>query len=86
MWLLLTLHMRLGGYIKDRGIAVMAVGAGAVVAFSWWGVNLLEVGLHSYGFTSGVAMYLYIFYGVQSVVLLLSLGDHLGRSARLNPA
>lgn len=86
VWLLLTLHMRLGGFIKDRGIAVMAVGAGAVVAFSWWGVNLLEVGLHSYGWTSGVAMYLYTFYGVQSVVLLLSLGDHLGRSARLNPA
>lgn len=86
VWLLLTLHMRLGGYIKDRGIAVMAVCTGAVVAFSWWGVNLLEVGLHSYGFTSGVGLYLQGFYLLQGIVLLLSLGDHMGRSARLHSA
>ena len=39
---------------------------------SWWGVNLLNVGLHSYGFTSGVAVTLYIVWGVESLVLALS--------------
>jgi hypothetical protein len=26
-----------------------------VVMWAWFGVNLLSVGLHSYGFTSGIA-------------------------------
>ena len=86
VWLLLTLHLRLGGYIKDRGIAAMAILAGMVVAFSWWGVNLMEVGLHSYGFTSGVAKNLYVYYGSQLVVLLLALGDHMGRVSQLRNA
>lgn len=86
IWLLLTLHMRLGGFIKDRGLAVMAIGAGCVVAASWWGVNLLEVGLHSYGFTSGVAKYLYLFWGTELLVLVLSLGDYRGRKARAGVA
>lgn len=77
IWLLLTVHLRLGGYIRDRGVCCMAIGAGMVVAASWWGVNLLNVGLHSYGFTSGVAKFLYIFWGSQGLVLVLSLGDYL---------
>ena len=52
---LAIVHARLGGYVKHFGIAIMAVLGGAVVAFSWWHVNLLGVGLHSYGFTDGVA-------------------------------
>ena len=38
---------------------------GTVVAFSWWGVNLLGVGLHSYGFTSGIHTALWTYYGIQ---------------------
>ncbi len=55
---LAMLHSRMGGYIRDFGLSVLAVLGGAVVIFSWWGVNLLGVGLHSYGFTSGVWMIL----------------------------
>jgi ABC-type transport system involved in cytochrome c biogenesis permease subunit len=79
LWLLLTLHLRMGGFIRDRGLSAMAIGCGAVVAASWWGVNLLNVGLHSYGFTSGVAKFLYLFWGSQLLVLILSLGDYMGR-------
>ena len=32
-----------------------------VVAIAWFGVNLLNVGLHSYGFTNGVALNLALF-------------------------
>ena len=38
---------------------------GTVVAFSWWGVNLLGVGLHSYGFTSGIHQALWTYYYIQ---------------------
>ena len=72
IWMLVVLHARLGGYIRDRGLANLAVLGGVVVSASWWGVNLLNVGLHSYGFTSGIAMSLYIYWGFEAVVLLIS--------------
>jgi len=40
-----------------------------VVAFSWWGVNLLGVGLHSYGFTAGLWFGLQLFWGIEVVVM-----------------
>lgn len=70
LWGLIILHARLGKYIRDLGIHMGAVSMGMVVAFSWWGVNLLGVGLHSYGFTSGIGLVLKIFWIVESVVLL----------------
>ena len=72
IWELLILHARLGGYIRDFGLCVLAVIGGAVVIFSWWGVNLLGVGLHSYGFTSGMWMILMSVYGVEALLLLLA--------------
>jgi ABC-type transport system involved in cytochrome c biogenesis permease subunit len=70
LWELIILHARLGGYIRDLGLAVMTVLGGVVIAFSWWGVNLLGVGLHSYGFTSGVLELLLLFYALEGLVLL----------------
>ena len=48
------LHGRAGGYLRTHGVCMAAALGGTVIAFSWWGVNLLGVGLHSYGFTSGI--------------------------------
>ena len=79
IWQLLTLHARMGGFIKDRGLAVMAVLGGVVVTISWWGVNLLNVGLHSYGFTSGVAQLLLGLWCIEGVVVLLAVFDHFRR-------
>jgi ABC-type transport system involved in cytochrome c biogenesis permease subunit len=70
---LLILHLRLGGYIRDFGLAVLAALNGCVVAFSWWGVNLLGVGLHSYGFTDGVAGALNSYYALSALVVLSAL-------------
>lgn len=70
---LLILHLRMGGYIRDFGLAILAVLNGGVVAFSWWGVNLLNVGLHSYGFTEGVALALNSFYLITALVVLSAL-------------
>ncbi|MDB4617251.1 cytochrome c biogenesis protein CcsA [Verrucomicrobiales bacterium] len=60
LWTLVILHMRMGGYIKDIGMAVFSIILGMIVTFSWWGVNNLGVGLHSYGFTDGVMKALFI--------------------------
>ena len=53
LWNLAVLHARLGGWIRERGLHLAAVAGAAVVVFSWWHVNFLNTGLHSYGFTSG---------------------------------
>ena len=40
--------------IRERGLAVLAGAGNIAVIWSWFGVNELGVGLHSYGFTEGV--------------------------------
>jgi ABC-type transport system involved in cytochrome c biogenesis permease subunit len=71
LWGLAVLHARLGGYIREAGIHMAAVGLGIIVAFSWFGVNLLGIGLHSYGFTTGLHRALTLFYIIESAVLLV---------------
>jgi len=66
---IMILHLRLGGFIRDFGLAVMSVLNGMVVAFSWFGVNLLGVGLHSYGFTDGIALALNLYYALSLAVV-----------------
>jgi ABC-type transport system involved in cytochrome c biogenesis permease subunit len=83
LWMLLILHARMGGYIRERGMANMAIVGGIVVSMSWWGVNLLNVGLHNYGFISGVAISLYIMWAVEAAVLALgTLGYFLEQSKK----
>ena len=62
---LVILHARRGGYLRDDGTCMAAAFGGTIVAFSWWGVNLLGVGLHSYGFTSGIHTALWSYYAAQ---------------------
>ncbi|MBM3290558.1 MAG: hypothetical protein FJY92_10435, partial [Candidatus Hydrogenedentes bacterium] len=71
LWELAILHGRLGGYIRDLGVAMAATFNAIIVAFSLWGVNLLGVGLHSYGFTSGIMQWLITFYVIEIVVVFL---------------
>jgi ABC-type transport system involved in cytochrome c biogenesis permease subunit len=68
LWNLLILHGRLAGLWRDGGIAVLAVCGNVIVAFSWWGVNLMGVGLHSYGFQSGLKLWVSLFYASQVLV------------------
>ena len=50
LWCAIILHARWGGFIKQRGLMIMAIFGNVVTSFSWFGVNMLGVGLHSYGF------------------------------------
>jgi ABC-type transport system involved in cytochrome c biogenesis permease subunit len=61
LWNALVLHARWDGMVKTRGLAVLAVGGSIVTAWSWFGVNELGVGLHSYGLSEGRLKYLAIF-------------------------
>jgi ABC-type transport system involved in cytochrome c biogenesis permease subunit len=50
LWNAITLHARWGGYVRERGVALMTVFGNIITSLSWFGVNMLGVGLHSYGF------------------------------------
>jgi ABC-type transport system involved in cytochrome c biogenesis permease subunit len=61
LWNALILHLRWGGMIRERGLAVCAVGGNIVTSWSWFGVNMLGIGLHSYGFTDAAFKWLSLF-------------------------
>jgi ABC-type transport system involved in cytochrome c biogenesis permease subunit len=70
LWNALILHARWDKLIADRGLAVLAVGGNIVTSWSFFGVNQLGIGLHSYGFTNGVAMALLVF-GLSQLALII---------------
>jgi len=87
LWQLAILHAMRGRYIRDYGLHLAAIFGGVVVAFSWFGVNQLGVGLHSYGFTSGISKALLIFYSIESVLMMLGvMAWGLDRTPRLEGA
>lgn len=66
----LVLHARWGGIVGPRGLALLAVGGNIVTTWSWFGVNELGVGLHSYGASdSSTAMWLLAFAASQALVI-----------------
>lgn len=55
VWNALILHARWGGMVKSRGIAVLSLFGSIITAWSWFGTNQLQIGLHSYGFDNRLA-------------------------------
>lgn len=72
LWCLIILHARVAGWIKEWGLHLCSIFGGAIVGWSWWHVNMLEVGLHSYGFIKGGEV-IWIFYGVCGIALLIGI-------------
>jgi hypothetical protein len=68
---LLILHARWGGMIRERGVAVLAVFGNIVTAWSWFGTNMLGVGLHSYGFMDSAVFWLVSFCVLQLAIMSL---------------
>jgi len=69
---LLILHARWGGMIKDRGLVNLAIFGNIITAWSWFGTNMLGVGLHSYGFTQSAVFWISLY--VLSQLLLIGIG------------
>ena len=61
LWQLMMVHMRLSGLANPDRFALGMVLNNIVVIMAWFGVNLLSIGLHSYGFASGIAVNIIIF-------------------------
>jgi ABC-type transport system involved in cytochrome c biogenesis permease subunit len=73
LWNALILHARWGGIIKQRGLMCFAIFGNIVTSWSWFGTNMLGVGLHSYGFTEAAFLSLALF--VVSQIALIVLGN-----------
>lgn len=78
LWLAWLQHGRMSGWIKPVPFAAGMAMTALIVALAWFGVNLLGVGLHSYGFTSGMASGLAIYAALQIAIIFgLWLAAHL---------
>jgi ABC-type transport system involved in cytochrome c biogenesis permease subunit len=73
IWNALILHARWAGMVKQRGLAVLAVGGNIITSWSWFGVNMLGVGLHSYGFMSGAVFWLWAAIGAHLCIIAVGL-------------
>jgi ABC-type transport system involved in cytochrome c biogenesis permease subunit len=85
LWCALILHARWGGYIRPQGLMVMAIFGNIVTSVSWFGVNMLGVGLHSYGFMQKAFPWLVGFI-VSQLALMVIAALPLTRWRSLRPA
>jgi ABC-type transport system involved in cytochrome c biogenesis permease subunit len=61
LWNALILHAWWGKLVARRGLMVMAVFGNVITALSWFGVNMLGIGLHSYGFMDKAFPWIVVF-------------------------
>lgn len=72
IWNAIILHARWGGLARTRGIMALAIFGNIVTSWSWFGTNMLGVGLHSYGFMDQAFVALVIFVITQLALIALA--------------
>ncbi len=82
MWNAVVLHARWDKMVGARGFAALAVMGNIVTSWSWFGVNQLGIGLHSYGFTSGVLLTLAVTVIAHIAFIITALALTVPRSAK----
>jgi cytochrome c-type biogenesis protein CcsB len=73
IWNAIILHARWGKLVEDRGLMNLAIFGNIITAFSWFGVNMLGIGLHSYGFMDAAFKWLMFFNATQVALICLGL-------------
>jgi ABC-type transport system involved in cytochrome c biogenesis permease subunit len=72
IWNAIILHARWGGLVKARGLMALAIFGNVVTSWSWFGTNMLGVGLHSYGFMDAAFYWLLAFVISQVAIIALA--------------
>lgn len=62
LWTTMTIHALRCGMIRTRGLVNLAIGGNIITAWSWFGTNMLGVGLHAYGFMDSAFFWLVMFW------------------------
>ena len=69
IWNALILHARWAGMVRQRGLMCLAVFGNIVTSWSWFGTNMLGIGLHAYGFTDAAFWWLSAFVASQLAII-----------------
>ncbi len=72
LWNALTLHARWAGLVRARGVMILSVFGNVVTSWSWFGTNMLGVGLHSYGFMDAALFWLLVFVVSQLLIIAIA--------------
>lgn len=70
LWLAWIIHSKISNHMSDLGYVIGTAYLSVIIVLAWFGVNLLNVGLHSYGFISGVATGIIVFCATQTLLLV----------------
>ena len=83
LWNALILHARWGGLVRERGLLNLAIVGNIVTSWSWFGTNMLGIGLHSYGFMDA-AFYALLSFDIAMLVFIAigAMPDRFWRSFR----
>jgi ABC-type transport system involved in cytochrome c biogenesis permease subunit len=73
LWNAIVLHARWDRMVSLRGFSILALVGNIVTSWSWFGTNLLGIGLHNYGFSKSVAMALLVTVVVHSAIIVVAL-------------
>jgi ABC-type transport system involved in cytochrome c biogenesis permease subunit len=71
IWNAIILHARWGKLVGDRGLMNLVIFGNVITAWSWFGTNMLGIGLHSYGFMDAAFKWLVLFVGTQVSLIIL---------------
>jgi ABC-type transport system involved in cytochrome c biogenesis permease subunit len=71
LWNAVILHARWGGLVRERGLMNLALVGNMVTAWSWFGTNMLGIGLHAYGFMDAAFGWLRLFFIIQLALIAL---------------
>lgn len=71
LWGAIMLHARWAKIVAGPGFMCLAVFGNIITAWSWFGTNMLGVGLHSYGFMDSAFMWLALFCISQLMIMAL---------------
>ncbi|MGH1378042.1 MAG: cytochrome c biogenesis protein [Alphaproteobacteria bacterium] len=69
LWLIWIIHGRISGQMNKHAVLCGLSFLSVILALSWFGVNLLGVGLHAYGFMDSAAWSLGIFITVEALFI-----------------
>jgi len=71
LWLIIILHGQISGILSRIGFAAALALTSITVILAWFGVNLLGVGLHSYGRAFGIGRNIAIFTAIEAALVLV---------------
>lgn len=70
IWAMIALHAKAGRLLTQEGFVFFTAWNMIIVALCWFGINLLNIGLHSYGSQKGIGFSLLFFILVDASLIL----------------